>query len=100
MANQRPSGPANTRPVETLQLSEDTVQPQLGSDKWWHIAFGGMLLVAVIYFGVWTSQHVPSSANYFVLAITVILVFSWPSISAATMWRTPSARQWVLERLR
>lgn len=73
MANQRPSGgPANTRPVETLQLSEDTVQPQLGSDKWWHIAFGGMLLVAVIYFGVWTSQHVPSSANYFVLAITVI----------------------------
>ncbi|RAV34962.1 inorganic phosphate transporter [Corynebacterium heidelbergense] len=51
-----------------------TAQPiteKKSSDKWWHLAFGLLLLATVITFGMWVVGYVDNSAHHVVLAVTV-----------------------------
>ena len=42
------------------------------SDKWWHLAFGLLLLGTVITFGLWVTDYVDATSHYAVLSVTVL----------------------------
>ncbi|MHC9840698.1 inorganic phosphate transporter, partial [Corynebacterium diphtheriae] len=41
------------------------------SDKWWHLTFGGMLAVALIFFITWSMGYVGPDANKAMLITTI-----------------------------
>ena len=41
------------------------------SDKWWHLAFGLLLLGTVVTFGLWVTDYVGATSHYVVLIVTI-----------------------------
>lgn len=43
----------------------------LARDRWWHIGFGGILTIALIFFGIWSFGYVGTTGNKAILLVTI-----------------------------
>lgn len=44
----------------------------LGPDRWWHIAFGALMVIALVSFTLWSFGYVDPSANRILLITTIV----------------------------
>lgn len=44
---------------------------ETGSDKWWHLSFGGLLAITLVVFGLWSFDYVGPEANKAILITTI-----------------------------